>query len=43
VVAAYVTAIDDLLAGETTFDARFGLDVVRVLAGVESELSGGPG
>ena len=42
-VAAYGAAIDALLAGETTFDARFGLDVVRVLAAAESELSGRPG
>jgi len=42
-VAAYGAAIDALLAGETTFDTRFGLDVVRVLAAAESELSGRPG
>ncbi len=39
VVAAYGAAIDALLAGETTFDARFGLEVVRVLAAAEAELS----
>jgi predicted dehydrogenase len=41
VVAAYGAAIDALLAGETIFDARFGLEVVRVLAAAESELSRG--
>lgn len=40
-VAAYGAAIDALLAGETPFDARFGLEVVRVLAAAESELSRG--
>jgi predicted dehydrogenase len=39
VVSAYGAAIDALLAGETPFDARFGLEVVRVLAAAESELS----
>jgi predicted dehydrogenase len=39
VIAAYGAAIDALLAGETTFDARFGLEVVRVLAAAEAELS----
>jgi hypothetical protein len=39
VVAAYGAAIDALLAGETIFDVRFGLEVVRVLAAAESELS----
>jgi predicted dehydrogenase len=39
VVAAYGAAIDALLAGETVFDARFGLEVVRVLAAAESELA----
>ena len=38
-VAAYGAAIDALLAGETTFDACFGLEVVRVLAAAESELA----
>lgn len=37
-LAAYGAAIDALLAGETTFDARFGLEVVRVLAAAQSEL-----
>jgi predicted dehydrogenase len=37
-IAAYGAAIDALLVGHTTFDARFGLDVVRVLASAESEL-----
>ena len=32
VIAAYGAAIDALLAGETAFDAHFGLEVVRVLA-----------
>ena len=35
-VAAYGAAIDALLAGETPFDARFGLEVVRVLAAAEA-------
>src|SRR3954453_12273687 len=39
VIAAYGAAIDALLAGETTFDARFGLEVVRVLAAAEAELA----
>ena len=38
-VAAYGAAIDALLAGETTFDARFGLEVVRVLAAAESAIA----
>lgn len=38
-VAAYGAAIDALLAGETTFDARFGLEVVRVLSAAETDLS----
>jgi predicted dehydrogenase len=38
IVAAYGAAIDALLAGQTTFDARFGLEVVRVLAAAEAEL-----
>jgi hypothetical protein len=32
VVRAYGAAIDALLGGETRFDARFGLEVTRVLA-----------
>jgi hypothetical protein len=36
VAAAYAAAVDALLAGETPFDARFGLDVVRVLAAAEA-------
>jgi len=39
-VAAYGAAIDALIAGETRFDARFGLEVVRVLTEVESALGG---
>jgi predicted dehydrogenase len=39
-VAAYGAAIDALLSGDTRFDARFGLEVVRVLAEVESALGG---
>ena len=35
-IAAYGAAIDALLTGETTFDARFGLEVVRVLAAAEA-------
>ena len=35
-VAASGAAIDALLAGETPFDARFGLEVVRVLAAAEA-------
>jgi predicted dehydrogenase len=38
-IAAYGAAIDALLAGQTTFDARFGLEVVRVLAAAESALA----
>lgn len=37
--AAYAAAIDALLAGKTPLDARFGLEVVRVLAAAEAELS----
>jgi predicted dehydrogenase len=37
-MAAYGAAIDALLAGETPFDARFGLEVTRVLAGAEAAL-----
>jgi predicted dehydrogenase len=40
-LAAYGAAIDALLGGETNFDARFGLDVVRVLAAAETELARG--
>lgn len=36
---AYAAAIDALLAGGTPFDAGFGLEVVRVLVAVESQLS----
>jgi predicted dehydrogenase len=36
--AAYAAAIDALIAGETPFDARFGLEVVRVLAAAEAQL-----
>ena len=39
VIAAYGAAIDALLSGETTFDARFGLEVVRVLSAAEAELT----
>jgi predicted dehydrogenase len=39
VAAAYAAAIDALVAGETPFDARFGLEVVRVLAAAEAELA----
>lgn len=35
-IAAYGAAIDALLTDETTFDARFGLEVVRVLAAAEA-------
>jgi predicted dehydrogenase len=38
VVAAYAGAIDALIAGETTFDAAFACDVVRVLAAAEEQL-----
>ena len=40
VAAAYAAAIDALVAGQTPFDARFGLEVVRVLATAEAELAG---
>jgi predicted dehydrogenase len=36
--AAYAAAIDALIAGETPFDVRFGLEVVRVLATAEAQL-----
>jgi predicted dehydrogenase len=39
-VAAYSAAIDALRAGRTRFDARFGLEVVRVLAEAEAGLNG---
>jgi predicted dehydrogenase len=39
VPAAYGAAIDALLAGETPFDVRFGLEVTRVLAAAERELA----
>jgi predicted dehydrogenase len=35
-IAAYGASIDALLAGETPLDARFGLEVVRVLAAAEA-------
>jgi len=38
VVAAYAAAIDALITGETTFDAAFACDVVRVLAAAEEQL-----
>lgn len=38
VVRAYGAAIDALLAGETPFDARFGLEVVRVLIEAEEAM-----
>jgi predicted dehydrogenase len=38
VAAAYPHAIDALLAGETPWDARFGLEVTRVLAAAEAQL-----
>lgn len=37
---AYARALDALLAGETRFDAQFGLEVVRVLAAAEERLAG---
>jgi len=39
VLAAYGAAIDTLFADETPFDARFGLEVTRVLAAAENELA----
>jgi predicted dehydrogenase len=39
VTAAYVAALAALAAGRTPFDARFGLEVVRVLAAAEAKLS----
>jgi predicted dehydrogenase len=39
-VAAYASAIDALIAGETMFDAAFGRDVVRVLAVADEQLLG---
>jgi predicted dehydrogenase len=41
-IAAYGAAIDALREGRTQFDARFGLDVVRVLAAAESRLVAPP-
>ena len=41
-IAAYGAAIDALLVGHTVFDASFGLEVVRVLAAAESELTDRP-
>ncbi len=40
VAAAYAAAIDALLAGDSPLDARFGLEVVRVLAAAEARLGG---
>jgi predicted dehydrogenase len=42
VLAAYAAAIDALLAGGTPFDARFGREVVRLLAAAEEQLDQGP-
>src|SRR5262249_17793358 len=39
VAAAYAAAIDALVAGESPFDARFGLEVVRVLVAAEARLA----
>jgi predicted dehydrogenase len=39
VAAAYAAAIDALLAGGSPLDARFGLEVVRVLAAAEARLA----
>jgi predicted dehydrogenase len=39
VEAAYAAALDALVAGSTPFDVRFGLEVVRVLAAAEAQLS----
>jgi predicted dehydrogenase len=41
VAAAYAGALDALLAGDGRFDAKFGLDVVRVLAAAEDRLRAG--
>jgi predicted dehydrogenase len=38
VPAAYAAAIDAVIAGETAFDAAFGLEVVRVLVEAEAQL-----
>jgi predicted dehydrogenase len=40
VAAAYAAAIDALVAGDSPLDARFGLEVVRVLAAAEARLAG---
>ncbi|HSC50135.1 MAG TPA: Gfo/Idh/MocA family oxidoreductase [Gaiellaceae bacterium] len=40
VAAAYAAALDALLAGDPALDARFGLEVVRVLAAAEACLTG---
>ena len=40
VAAAYAAAIDALLAGGSALDARFGLEIVRVLAAAEARLAG---
>jgi predicted dehydrogenase len=37
--AAYAAAIDALVTGDSSLDARFGLEVVRVLATVEARLA----
>jgi predicted dehydrogenase len=42
VTAAYRGAIDALIHGETPFDARLGLEVVRVLAAAEEQLASLP-
>lgn len=39
VAGAYAAAIDALVAGQTPFDAGFGLEVVRVLAAAGAELA----
>jgi predicted dehydrogenase len=39
VPAAYAAAIDALLTGDSSLDARFGLEVVRVLAAAEARLA----
>jgi predicted dehydrogenase len=41
VSAAYACALDALLAGDGRFDAKLGLDVVRVLAAAEDRLRAG--
>lgn len=39
VAGAYASAIDALLTGDASLDARFGLEVVRVLASAEARLA----